>query len=585
MFSSVRYASRVTALTLLAMLAMASATAVGAGHAISKTGHSQLKITFFFGLKRPEQTAQRAFFAMQRPGSASYRRFLSPSQVASRYGASAATKAAFIKAVRKHGLTARIDPSGVFARVIGTPAQLERMLKVKITSQAGNAPNVVTWSVKPHARLKLPSDIAPLVQDVVTTYAHSATASGKPTRATRAAVARAAKRAQRRARKPKRTGRWVRGCAEAKATGAFSFEQVRTAYGINRLGTGAGASVAILNVGESVPAADIAANAKCFGYPRLRSRTLRSDGQTHVFGRGTFEPQEDLALVRGIAPRLTSLEFSQVWLSPELWFLGASQVLDAGRLPDTFSISYGECEKSVRAKGSTPSTRAGANLMDAMLVRLGLAGVGSYAASGDFGSTCDGRPFSGVTWPASSPFLTAVGGTQLTLNRANRRAAEVVWNDTKFESVTAGATAGGGGFSVVSPRPPFQRGLGVPGRTRTTPDVAAVASQFPGWPVVLNGHWETDAGTSAATPLVATAMAIISAAQRSRHRPPVGPADGLFYALARREPSTRFDIVKGNNRYLRRVKGHRAKRGYDLASGLGVPQFARLASALPPPAG
>ena len=225
------------------------------------------------------------------------------------------------------------------------------------------------------------------------------------------------------------------------------------------------------------------------------------------------------------------MTFTQAWLQPQLWFLGASQVLGAHALPDSLSISYGECERDIRGKGSTPTTRAGANLMDAVLVRLGLAGVGSYASAGDFGSTCNGRPFPGVAWPASSPFLTAVGGTQLTLSRENRRTREVVWNDLRFESVSNGAGAGGGGFSAASVRPPFQQGLGLPGMMRTTPDVSAVASQFPGWPVVLAGHWETDAGTSAAAPLVASAMAILSAEQRRRHRPPIGAANGLFYAL------------------------------------------------------
>ena len=96
----------------------------------------------------------------------------------------------------------------------------------------------------------------------------------------------------------------------------------------------------------------------------------------------------------------------------------------------------------------------------------------------------------------------------------------MVWNDLKFESVADGAGAGGGGFSVASARPPFQQRLGLPGRMRTTPDVSAVASQFPGWPVVLAGHWVTDAGTSAAAPLVASAMAILSADQQRRRRRP-----------------------------------------------------------------
>lgn len=285
-----------------------------------------------------------------------------------------------------------------------------------------------------------------------------------------------------------------------------------------------------------------------------------------------------------MAPGLTSLTLSKTWLAAELWFLGASQVLDSPPLPDSFSISYGECERDIRGQGSTASTRAGAALMNSLLIRLGLAGVGSYASAGDFGSTCNGRPFSGVAWPSSSPFLTAVGGTQLTLTPNNMRKREVVWNDLKYESADEGGAAAGGGFSVASTRPPFQRGLGLPGDRRTTPDVSAAASAFPGYPVVLDGHWVTDAGTSASAPLVAAVMAVISANQQRRHLPPVGPADGLFYYLAKTKPRTFWDVIIGNNAYLPKVAPRFAKRGYDLASGLGVPQFAALAGALPPPA-
>jgi hypothetical protein len=124
----------------------------------------------------------------------------------------------------------------------------------------------------------------------------------------------------------------------------------------------------------------------------------------------------------------------------------------------------------------------------------------------------------------------------------------------------------------------------VPGVTRTTPDASAVASRFPGWPVVLAGHWITDAGTNGSTPLVATAMAILNANQRQRHRPPIGPADALFYSLARCTPSTIWDVVSGNNGYLPNVRAHNAKRGHDLAGGLAVPRFAGLAARLPAPA-
>ena len=361
--------TRSTWRTLASTLTLALCLALAASAAASPP-----RITIYFGLKRPE-TAARSAFAVQQPGSPSYRRFLTVDQVAARYGATRSTRTAFVRALTRRGLSVRIDRSSVFARVSGTVAQLDRVFKVKIQRQFGNFPNVNDYSLKGNGRLNLPADVRALVQDAVPTFAHSATATGKPT-----AVARVARVA--RARAPRRSGTWNRGCAKAKATGAFSFGQVRRAYGIDRVGSGSGASVAIFNLGEGVSHADIADNARCFGDPKLDSRVLLSDGKTAPFAQGTFEPEEDLALVRGIAPGLRSLTFTQAWLQPQLWFLGASQVLDAPQLPDSFSISYGECERDVRGRGSTPSTRAGANLMDSILARLGLAGVGSYARPG-----------------------------------------------------------------------------------------------------------------------------------------------------------------------------------------------------------
>jgi kumamolisin len=209
--------------------------------------------------------------------------------------------------------------------------------------------------------------------------------------------------------------------------------------------------------------------------------------------------------------------------------------------------------------------------------------VGVFAAAGDSGSTCNGELVPGVAWPASSPYLTAVGGTRLGLNRANLRVSEVVWNDLRWLSAENGGGAGGGGLSAVSPRPPFQRGLGVPGQRRAVPDVAAHASMLPGWPVNIAGNWVEDAGTSAAAPLVAGAFAAVSARERAGGRPPLGPVNGLLYELRRRRPATLFDVVSGANGYSPKVPAHRARPGYDLASGLGVPRFGVLAGAVPRP--
>lgn len=578
--------ARCPSLGLAAALGLGLATLCPAVASASAARAPSPRITFYFGLRRPEVQARRAFFAVQQPGTASYRRFLTPRQVATRYGASASVRKRFVRDIRRYGFSVRVDPSGVFARVTGSVALFQRVFKVRITQGMGDSPPVLTYGTnKP---LRLPSDLRPLVQDVVTSYLRQVKVSASHVAAAPNVAAGAHTLAAPAVapNPPARTGTFTGGCSQAEATGAFSYDQVRDAYGIDQLGTGAGASIAILGLTEAPSAQDIADNARCFAYQKLKSRTLLTDGQTLPVPKGLFEPQEDLALARGMAPD-ASLIFTQAWSGSDMWFLGAAQVLNGRQLPESFSISYGICENDVRGNGpdASPSTRAGANLLDSLVVRLGLAGVGTYASAGDFGSSCNGLPYSGVAWPASSPYVTAVGGTRLTLTPANQRLDEVVWNDLQWTPASDGGGAGGGGFSLKSGRPPFQSGLGLSGNRRAVPDVSAAASSFPGWPVVLGGHWVVDGGTSAAAPLVAAAMAVVSADLQRQGLSPVGPADGLFYYLARCGPSAFFDVVSGNNGFFRKVPARYADPGYDLASGLGVPQFARVTQLIPSPGG
>ncbi len=452
----------------------------------------------------------------------------------------------------------------MFARVSGTPRQLGRAFHVRITSVFQD--NATSYQAV--GRLRLSGALRPLVREVVAAYAKtSRPPSGVGPRRGLGA-----------GRAPGNAGTWVDGCDAARATGAYSFAQVRHAYRLDAVGSGASGTVAILGDQEGVPQQDIVANARCFHLPANRVRAVFTDGQTRPFGRESFEPQEDLALVRGMAPHLRSVLLTGVWGAPSLWFLGPAKLLTVGRLPDALTISYGYCERQFLASSAA---RQGSSLLGSMFVRLGLAGVPVFGSAGDSGSTCNGVSIPGVAWPASSPYVTVVGGTRLVLGRRNARVNEVVWNDLKWLTPDNGGGAGGGGVSSFYPRPPYQRGIGVGGTRRAVPDAAVHASMLPGWPIVSAGHWIEDAGTSSAAPLLASAFAVINARLRAAHRPPLGPVNGLLYWLRRHRPGTIFDIVSGNNRYTRKVPGHRAKRGYDLASGVGVPRFDRLIRALP----
>ncbi len=159
------------------------------------------------------------------------------------------------------------------------------------------------------------------------------------------------------------------------------------------------------------------------------------------------------------------------------------------------SISYGACETLI----STTELQQ----YNAILQQAAAQGQTIVAASGDTGATAC-APYSStngvslpqqqalaVGFPASSPYVTAVGGTQMAagtftagtsnywssaLNTDNNSSLvsyvpEVAWNE---DSPTFGLAASGGGSSLFFARPSWQAGVpGIPsGNYRLLPDIA-----------------------------------------------------------------------------------------------------------------
>jgi subtilase family serine protease len=188
-----------------------------------------------------------------------------------------------------------------------------------------------------------------------------------------------------------------------------------------------------------------------------------------------------------------------------------------------------------------------------------------------------------VSWPATDPLVTAVGGTQLSLLAGGaRKSPDVAWRDS------------GGGRSIVFGRPSYQDSVrGVTGGHRGVPDISmdascnssvAIYGSFYGG---HRGEWSPICGTSLATPLFAGIVAL--ADQDAGH--PLGLINPALYKIeAQHEPGI-VDITKGNNSQTVRnggktykVKGFSARGGYDLVTGMGtvdaryfVPELAKLA--------
>ena len=114
-------------------------------------------------------------------------------------------------------------------------------------------------------------------------------------------------------------------------------------------------------------------------------------------------------------------------------------------------------------------------------------GISFFVASGDSGvEGCSGSDISlAVEYPGSDPYVTAVGGTSLTLNGEGVRSSEVAW------------TFSGGGVSQVFHRPFWEKGRTIPRSDwRGVPDVALDADPNTPYSAFYQGIWGYSGGTS-----------------------------------------------------------------------------------------
>jgi pseudomonalisin len=225
------------------------------------------------------------------------------------------------------------------------------------------------------------------------------------------------------------------------------------------------------------------------------------------------------------------------------------------------SISLAECEM-------TPNSDGAMAAVDNLLALAVMQGQTFVAASGDFGSRSCGELFIpgslgtelGDSYPASSPYVVAVGGTSLSTGTGGASyVGETGW------------IFSGGGPSLYEPMPLWQVGI-VPGTMRGVPDVAFDAD-FTSTPnsaalIVVHGSQQAVGGTSLAAPLFAGAWARLETASGNR----LGFAGALLYAHS--HGNMFHDITSGDN------GDYAAGPGWDYVTGLGSLDVAKAYKAL-----
>ena len=265
-------------------------------------------------------------------------------------------------------------------------------------------------------------------------------------------------------------------------------------------------------------------------------------------------------------------------------------------MADVISQSFGATEETFPSHGSIKRLRSAYKNAAAHNVTV-------LASSGDSGATGYTRgntfyPHRVVSWPASDPLVTAVGGTQLHLDsQGDRTSVDSAWNETYNKAVQSPyrppyPTATGGGRSTVFARPSYEDNVQSDvGSKRGMPDVSMSAAVNGGALVYCCDFFKTRyrgffiyGGTSESAPEFAGIVALVD--QQVGHS--IGFINPVLY-----DPSTLgiVDVHRGDNdaafrtgkkKKVIHVRGFKAGTGYDLATGVGTIDGAAFVAGYPP---
>jgi kumamolisin len=367
------------------------------------------------------------------------------------------------------------------------------------------------------------------------------------------------------------------GLARSAVTiGGYVPSDIATAYGIGTLhaigATGTSQTIGIIGC-SAFSQSDVNAFAWRFGLPPASMTTILVDGGG---SSPDAETTLDLEWSHAAAPGASLRVYDTQSLGGGCTYQGFYDAINAAvsdNIANLISISVVTCEADY------------GGYRDQIDVQLALAALNSqsvFVASGDNGAyACVdgfGHPSVGVDYPSSSAYVTAVGGTTLSLNPDSSYQNEVAWGSS---AETCGSTAcgSGGGVSSYFAKPVWQSSASANTTlNRGVPDVALDSDPATGYVVYYNGSLDTGyGGTSFGAPIWAGIAALIDQANGGR----VGLLSPILYGPtvldAQSSENPPFhDVVSGNNLL------YDAGPGWDFATGWGSPDAYNLVRAIVP---
>ncbi|MGW4806954.1 protease pro-enzyme activation domain-containing protein [Kitasatospora sp. NPDC004272] len=508
------------------------------------------RISVAVSLKLRDTAALDAFLtAVATPGTAEYGHYLTPAQFTDRFGPTAAGVEQVRAFLTAQGL--KVDSVSANRQVVnatGTSAQLSAAFGTHESTYTDPQQGGRTFFAN-DAAASVPAALAGVVEGVSGLNDHTV-------RTTRLAEPRAS--------------------APHATPSGFGPATYDGAYRLNQLGAdGTGSTVALWEF-DGYKSSNLTTYDSQFGLSGPAVSTVSVDGANYDAkpGDGQGEVELDSEIVRGVAPKATQLVY-EAPNSDQGEIDMAAKIVSDNRV-SVISISWGSCEPDTTASSMTAVNNS--------FKQAAAQGISIFSASGDDGSRDCTRSTSGSTvkavdFPASSPYDTGVGGTNLKVS------------GTAYSSESAWSTAGGG-VSTQFAKPSWQTGTNVTGTMRTVPDVASNADPNSGFAIYTQGSsspgWQVYGGTSAAAPLWSGFAALYNQKALAAAKPVLGEANPKIYAVTNSASygSAFHDVTSGAN------QDFGTRTGYDQVTGWGSPVADGLAAALlgsggttPPPTG